>query len=69
MTRVQHRVALLGLAACATLLMDAAKAQNSTELAETPAGFSSANALVNGTSLHYVRGGHGPAVILVHVAK
>jgi hypothetical protein len=33
-----------GLAACATFLMDAAKAQNSTELAATPAGFSSANA-------------------------
>jgi len=46
--------------------MGAAKAQNSTEIAATPAGFSSATTLVNGTSLHYVRGGHGPAVILVH---
>lgn len=66
MTRIQNRVALLGLTACATLLMGAAKAPNSTELAATPAGFSSANTRVNGTRLHYLRGGHGPAVILVH---
>jgi pimeloyl-ACP methyl ester carboxylesterase len=30
------------------------------------AGFQSGTAEVNGTALHYVRGGHGPAVILIH---
>jgi pimeloyl-ACP methyl ester carboxylesterase len=43
-----------------------AKAQSVAELGAPPPGFSSANAQVNGTSLHYVRGGHGPAVILIH---
>jgi pimeloyl-ACP methyl ester carboxylesterase len=31
-----------------------------------PAGFTSATAQVNGTTLHYVRGGKGPVVVLVH---
>jgi pimeloyl-ACP methyl ester carboxylesterase len=30
------------------------------------AGFQSGTAAVNGTTLHYVRGGHGPAIILIH---
>ena len=30
------------------------------------AGFTSGNANVNGTTLHFVRGGNGPAVILLH---
>jgi pimeloyl-ACP methyl ester carboxylesterase len=30
------------------------------------AGFQSGTAAVNGTVLHYVRGGHGPALILIH---
>src|SRR6266550_8702869 len=30
------------------------------------AGFESGTAAVNGTTLHYVRGGSGPAVILIH---
>jgi pimeloyl-ACP methyl ester carboxylesterase len=30
------------------------------------AGFTSGNAKVNGTTLHFVRGGSGPAVILLH---
>jgi pimeloyl-ACP methyl ester carboxylesterase len=30
------------------------------------AGFQSGTAAVNGTTLHYVRGGHGPAIILLH---
>jgi pimeloyl-ACP methyl ester carboxylesterase len=35
--------------------------------AETvPAGFASATASVNGTILHYVAGGRGPALILIH---
>lgn len=36
-------------------------------VAETkPAGFTSATAKVNGTTLHYVIGGQGPALILLH---
>jgi pimeloyl-ACP methyl ester carboxylesterase len=31
-----------------------------------PPGFASATARVNGTTLHYVRGGNGPPVILIH---
>ncbi len=31
-----------------------------------PAGFASATAPVNGTNLHYVAGGKGPALILIH---
>src|SRR4029077_9633103 len=31
-----------------------------------PAGFTSNTAPVNGTTLHYVVGGQGPAVILIH---
>jgi len=44
----------------------AAEPASPTRLGEPPSGFASANALANGTSLHYVRGGHGPAVILLH---
>ena len=44
----------------------AATAKPAAELAAPPAGFSFGNAQVNGTSLHYVRGGQGPAVILIH---
>ena len=31
-----------------------------------PSGFTSAHVRVNGTNLHYVRGGRGPAIILIH---
>jgi alpha-beta hydrolase superfamily lysophospholipase len=34
--------------------------------AQTPPGFGSATAKVNGTVLRYVRGGQGPPVILLH---
>ena len=34
--------------------------------AQTPPGFASVTAKVNGTSLHYLRGGQGPPVILIH---
>jgi pimeloyl-ACP methyl ester carboxylesterase len=35
-------------------------------VAQLGTGFSSGHAKVNGTSLYYVRGGSGPAVILIH---
>src|SRR5215470_1207557 len=31
-----------------------------------PAGFASTTAQVNGTTVHYVAGGQGPALILIH---
>ncbi len=42
-------------------------AQNAPVAAEAiPAGFTSETAPVNGTTLHYVAGGQGPALILIH---
>ena len=66
MTQTIRRVALFALAICTALLTAGAKAPNAAQLGIPPPGFTSANARVNGTSLHYVRGGHGPVVILVH---
>ena len=59
-----HRRSFLGYAASAALLT--AGAAGAASVGELPSGFSSAQAPVNGTSLHYVRGGQGPAVILLH---
>jgi pimeloyl-ACP methyl ester carboxylesterase len=59
------RAAALALTICGALLT-AVQAQSVAELGTTPPGFSSASAQVSGTSLHYVRGGQGPAVILIH---
>jgi len=33
---------------------------------ELPRGFVSATATVNGTTIHYVKGGQGPALVLIH---
>jgi pimeloyl-ACP methyl ester carboxylesterase len=42
-------------------------AREPTDIATTlGAGFVSSTARVNGTTLHYVRGGRGPAIILLH---
>jgi pimeloyl-ACP methyl ester carboxylesterase len=43
-------------------------AQGRAEISESGsgAGFESGTAKVNGISLHYVRGGHGPPIILIH---
>jgi hypothetical protein len=43
-----------------------AKHQSAPEVAQLGKGFGSQTAQVNGTTLHYVRGGTGPAVILLH---
>ena len=43
-----------------------AQQRSDPAVAELGAGFSSATADVNGTTLHYVRGGTGPAIILLH---
>jgi pimeloyl-ACP methyl ester carboxylesterase len=60
------RRAFLGIAASTALLVGTAKAQPANQIGTPPAGFTSAKARVNGTSLHYVRGGEGPAIILIH---
>jgi pimeloyl-ACP methyl ester carboxylesterase len=52
----------VALAACAAVAARAAE----SEIGAPPSGFTSANVQVNGTSLHYVRGGEGPALILLH---
>jgi pimeloyl-ACP methyl ester carboxylesterase len=66
MAQTFHRRALLRLAAAAAFLTTGVTEAASDSLGVPPAGFSSAQARVNGTSLHYVRGGRGPAVILIH---
>src|SRR5258708_2970287 len=45
-------------------ILPAASAQTLTPVASLGEGFNSGNTIVNGTSIHYVRGGSGPAVIL-----
>ena len=66
MTEIIRRVALLGLATCAALVTAAVKAPAADRFGDPPPGFTSANVQALGTSLHYVRGGQGPAVILIH---
>ena len=53
------------VATSAAVLARAQTSQASSSL-NLPPGFHSGTAAVNGTTLHYVRGGNGPAVILLH---
>ena len=62
MTRTFARFALLALTVCTVTVTAACKAPPEAQLGAPPPGFSSANA----QELHYVRGGQGPAVILLH---
>jgi pimeloyl-ACP methyl ester carboxylesterase len=66
MITTTRRRALLGIAASTVFLVGTTKAQPADQIGTPPAGFKSAKAHVNGTSLHYVRGGEGPAIILIH---
>ena len=65
-------LALALVGGCGTSVVQTARgepagAHNATVVAETlPVGFSSATVRVNGASLHYVAGGRGPALILIH---
>lgn len=57
----------LGILALAALAYPQAMQPSPTTLAEQlGSGFESKTAKVNGTRLHYVRGGSGPAVVLLH---
>jgi pimeloyl-ACP methyl ester carboxylesterase len=65
---MMQRVRNLGAIALSLLLsgsLELPQAQAQGE-AQTPPGFASATAKVNGTVLHYVRGGKGPPVTLLH---
>jgi pimeloyl-ACP methyl ester carboxylesterase len=61
-----NRRRLLTTMAILFALAGSARAEEAVMTGEPPPGFTSASVRVNGTSLHYVRGGGGPAVILIH---
>jgi pimeloyl-ACP methyl ester carboxylesterase len=60
------RCTLLRLIGIAFSVISITEASADTKLYATPPGFSSADIPVKGTSLHYVRGGQGPAIVLLH---
>jgi pimeloyl-ACP methyl ester carboxylesterase len=61
------RALLFVLIACSSVFGQAeAKRQIAPEVAKLGKGFVSKTAHVHGTTLHYVRGGTGPAVVLLH---
>lgn len=66
MSQTINRRAILGFAASTALLVGTANARPADQPGVPPPGFTSAKVRVNGTSLHYVRGGRGPAIILIH---
>jgi pimeloyl-ACP methyl ester carboxylesterase/uncharacterized protein YndB with AHSA1/START domain len=66
MTMLSHTTRVLIALVCALALMTLVDRARADDFDEPPSGFSAAIAEVNGTKLHYVRGGGGPAVILVH---
>ena len=66
MSLTVHRRAFRGLAASTALLMACEQAQSAERFDAPPPGFTSAKVPVNRTNVHYVRGGQGPAVILIH---
>ncbi|HEY7641529.1 MAG TPA: alpha/beta fold hydrolase [Steroidobacteraceae bacterium] len=65
MTHWLHYLALLALATGSAFDVSAAES-SALEPGTAPAGFTSASAQAHGTSLHYVRGGQGPVIILLH---
>lgn len=59
-------LAVLVMTACVVIQSQSADQRIDPRLATMGSGFVSGTAQVNGTTLHYVRGGSGPAVILLH---
>jgi hypothetical protein len=60
-------VVVFALTGCGSVFAQSlAKDQTSQLVASLGSRFVSENATVNGTSIHYVRGGSGPGVILLH---
>lgn len=64
LSRMLDRAVLVLAAICMAAAMS--QAASSTRPGHTPPGFTSAEVAVNGSRLHYLRGGEGPALILVH---
>ncbi len=65
--RILKLLAVFVVAACAVIQGQSAPGQRiDPGLATLGGGFVSGTAQANGTTLHYVRGGTGPAVILLH---
>lgn len=66
--RVLYRVATALLAAYGVFIALAANTASAQSMSPgvSPPGFASTNIEVNGTRMHYVRGGHGPGLILIH---
>ncbi|MGX9144367.1 alpha/beta fold hydrolase [Mesorhizobium sp. 128a] len=64
LNRMLHQAVLVLAAVCIAVAM--AQAASSARPGQPPPGFTSAKVAVNGSSLHYIRGGNGPALILVH---
>jgi pimeloyl-ACP methyl ester carboxylesterase len=65
--KIPKALAVFVLAGCAALHgQSPPKQRTDPGLATLGSGFVSDTAQVNGTTLHYVRGGAGPAVILLH---
>jgi pimeloyl-ACP methyl ester carboxylesterase len=62
--RQSYREVMLGFLACFMLMVGVRV--SAANLGAPPPGFTSASARVNGSSLHYLRGGSGPSLILLH---
>src|SRR5262245_13592766 len=61
---ILRTVAVCVVASCAAMLGQSLPPD--AALASLGGGFTSNTAQVNGTTLHYVRGGNGPVLILLH---
>jgi hypothetical protein len=66
MSHTLDRRTFLGFAAASALVLSTGQSFASDDAGAPPAGFTSDKLLANGTNLHFVRGGRGPAVILIH---
>lgn len=61
-----RRRLLAAIAIASLLFSGCARDAPANSVGDPPPGFTSAHAEVNGAKLHYVRGGEGPAIILLH---
>lgn len=66
MMQGMHRRSFLTMAGSAALIASGAAAQTIDQAFAPPTGFVSELVQVMGTSVHYVRGGSGPAIVLLH---
>jgi pimeloyl-ACP methyl ester carboxylesterase len=66
LSRILPSVAAILAVHCAFIAPKAAASEQSTRPGVPPPGFTSTNVDANGSRMHYVRGGQGPVVILLH---